>query len=298
MTEKALMTTEIPGLDLIARGKVRDIYDLDEHLLIVTTDRLSAFDVVMDRGIPGRGKVLTSLSVFWFDFTRDIVPNHLESISLDDMPAEVRNCDQDLDGRTMLVRRGEVLPVECIVRGFLAGSGHKEYLKSGGVCGIDLPAGLEMAGRLPEPIFTPSTKATEGHDENISFARMEKIIGSGRAAKLRDISLDIYGRGREHAEKKGILLADTKFEFAMIGDEIILVDEVMTPDSSRFWDAEEWTPGVSPDSFDKQIVRDYLETLDWDKLPPPPHIPDEVIDKTRGRYETILQRLTGLENDQ
>lgn len=297
MTDQALMTTDIPGLNMVARGKVRDIYDLDEHLLIVTTDRLSAFDVVMARGIPGRGRVLTSLSVFWFDFTRDIVPNHLESISLGDMPAPVREYGGDLEGRTMLVRGGEVLPVECIVRGYLAGSGYKDYLKTGGVCGIDLPPGLQLADRLPEPIFTPSTKAVKGHDENISYARMEKVVGSSRAAKLRDISLEIYRRGAEHAERKGILLADTKFEFAMIDDQVVLVDEVLTPDSSRFWDATEWTPGTSPDSFDKQIVRDYLETLDWDKLPPPPEIPDEVIEKTRGRYETILQRLTGLDNE-
>ncbi len=297
MTNQALMTTDIPGLNLVARGKVRDIYDLDEHLLIVTTDRLSAFDVVMARGVPGRGRVLTSLSVFWCDFTRDIVPNHLESISLADMPAPVREYGGDLEGRTMLVRGGEVLPVECIVRGYLAGSGYKDYLKTGGVCGIDLPPGLQLADRLPEPIFTPSTKAMKGHDENISYARMEKVVGSSRAAKLRDISLEIYRRGAEHAERKGILLADTKFEFAMIDDEVVLVDEVLTPDSSRFWDAAEWTPGTSPDSFDKQIVRDYLETLDWDKLPPPPEIPDEVIEKTRARYETILQRLTGLDND-
>jgi phosphoribosylaminoimidazole-succinocarboxamide synthase len=292
------MQTDLPELELRARGKVRDIYDLGDQLLIVTTDRLSAFDVVMREGIPGRGKVLTSLSVFWFDLTRDIVPNHLLSVDIADMPEPVQAQADVLDGRTMLVRKGDVLPVECIVRGYLAGSGYKDYLKTSAVCGIDLPEGLQLASRLPEPIFTPSTKATEGHDENISYARMEKVVGSSRAAKMRDLSLAIYARAVEHAERRGIILADTKFELALIGDEIVLVDEVCTPDSSRYWDAKEWQPGVNPDSFDKQIVRDWLETTDWNKLPPPPEVPVEVIEKTRQRYETILQRLTGLESDQ
>jgi phosphoribosylaminoimidazole-succinocarboxamide synthase len=294
MPNESVLRTEIPGLELAARGKVRDIYDLGEQLLIVTTDRLSAFDVVMDEGIPGRGRVLTSLSVFWFDYMRELVPNHLLTIDTSEMPEGVR-ARPELEGRTMLVRKGEILPVECIVRGYLAGSGYKEYTKTGAICGIDLPPGLQVADRLPEPIFTPSTKATQGHDENISYALMEKMIGSSRAATLRDFSLEIYRRGAEHAESKGIILADTKFEFAMIGDEIFLADEVLTPDSSRFWDAEEWTPGTSPDSFDKQIVRDFLETLDWDKQPPPPPLPAEIIEKTRGRYHTILRRLTGLD---
>jgi phosphoribosylaminoimidazole-succinocarboxamide synthase len=289
----AFLQSSIAGLPLLARGKVRDIYDVGDQLLIVTTDRLSAFDVVMNEGIPGRGRVLTSLSVFWFDSTRDIVPNHLLSCDLAEMPGDVAD-QPDLDGRTMLVRRGEVLPVECIVRGYLAGSGFKEYQRTGAICGVDLPPGLRIGDRLPEPIFTPSTKAEQGHDENISFARMEKVVGSARAARLRDLSLEIYRRGAEVAEAKGILLADTKFEFAVIDDEIVLVDEVLTPDSSRFWDAEAWSPGTSPDSFDKQIVRDWLETTDWDKQPPPPTLPAEIVEKTRDRYRMILERLTGL----
>jgi phosphoribosylaminoimidazole-succinocarboxamide synthase len=296
VTQEALRTTDIPGLALHARGKVRDIYDLGDHLLIVTTDRLSAFDVVMSQGIPGRGRILTSLSVFWFDFTRDIVPNHLVSCDLAEMPPQVRAQADALEGRTMLVRKGDVLPVECVVRGYLAGSGFKDYQKTGAVCGVDLPPGLRLADRLPEPIFTPSTKATHGHDENISYARMEKTVGSSRAEKVRDASLALYRRAAEHAERKGILVADTKFEFAVMGDEIVLVDEILTPDSSRFWDAETWSPGTSPDSYDKQIVRDWLEGSGWNKQPPPPTLPEEIIRKTGDRYRAILRRLTGLED--
>jgi phosphoribosylaminoimidazole-succinocarboxamide synthase len=297
MADTGFLTSDLPGLDLLARGKVRDIYDLGEQMLIVTTDRLSAFDVVLDRGIPGRGRILTSLSVFWFDTTGDIIPNHLLSCDLDEMPAEVRAGGEELEGRTMLVRQGEVLPVECIVRGYLAGSGAKEYARTGAICGIELPEGLRVGDRLPEPIFTPSTKAHKGHDENISYARMEKVVGSSRAQMLRDTSIALYQRATEHAESKGIIVADTKFEFAMVGDEVILIDEVLTPDSSRFWEIDAWKPGTTPDSFDKQIVRDYLETLDWNKQPPPPEVPDEIIEKTRDRYLSILQRITGLEND-
>ncbi len=291
---KTMIQSDLPELELIARGKVRDLYDLGDEILIVTTDRLSAFDVVFDEGIPDKGRVLTALSCFWFEFASEVIPNHLISTDLDAMPDPVRARADDLTGRVMLCRKAEVLPIECIVRGYLVGSGHKDYERTGTVCGIKLPEGLRKGDKFAEPIFTPSTKATTGHDENISFARMEKIVGSERAAQVRDASIELYQRAAEHAARKGILIADTKFEFGLIGDELTLIDEALTPDSSRFWDAAAWAPGSVPEPFDKQVVRDYLETLDWDKQPPPPPLPPEIVAEAADRYRTILGRLTGL----
>ena len=286
--------TKLPGLNLKARGKVRDIYDLGDSLLIVTTDRMSAFDVVMNEPIPDKGKVLTAISAYWFEQVKDLVPNHL--ISLD--PADVKDLDPEaaaqLEGRMMLVKKAEPLPVECIVRGYLVGSGYSDYLKTGKVCGIDLPAGLPEAAKLEQPLFTPSTKAELGeHDENISFEAMSQKVGVDLAQKVKDLSLSIYSRARDIAAEKGIIIADTKFEFGMAGGELILIDEALTPDSSRFWPADQYQPGRSQPSFDKQFLRDYLSSLDWDKTPPPPTLPQEIIDKTRAKYVEAMERLTG-----
>ena len=289
-----MIESDIPELALIGRGKVRDLYDLGDEMLIVTTDRLSAFDVVFAEGIPDKGRVLTALSCFWFELASEVVSHHLISTDLAAMPAPVQAQGDELGGRVMLCRKAEVLPVECIVRGYIVGSGYKDYLRTGTVCGIRLPAGLRAGDRFDDPIFTPSTKATTGHDENISFARMEKTVGSERAAQIRDTSLELYRRAAEHAARKGILIADTKFEFGLIDDELTLIDEALTPDSSRFWDAAAWAPGSVPAAFDKQVVRDYLETLDWNKQPPPPLLPPEIVAETAARYRTILARLTGL----
>ncbi len=286
--------TDLPGLNLKARGKVRDIYDLGDRLLIVTTDRMSAFDVIMDEPIPDKGKVLTAISAYWFEQVKDLVPNHL--ISLD--PADVEGLDRgsaaQLEGRMMLVKKAEPLPAECIVRGYLVGSGYSDYLKTGKVCGIDLPAGLPEAAKLEQPLFTPSTKAELGeHDENISFAAMSQKVGADLAQKVKDLSLAIYSRARDLAAEKGIIIADTKFEFGLAGGELILIDEALTPDSSRFWPADQYRPGRSQPSFDKQFLRDYLSGLDWDKTPPPPELPQEIIDKTRAKYVEAMERLTG-----
>ncbi|HHJ13049.1 MAG TPA: phosphoribosylaminoimidazolesuccinocarboxamide synthase [Gammaproteobacteria bacterium] len=284
------------SLPLLARGKVRDIYAVGEdHLLIVTSDRLSAFDVVLPDPIPGKGEVLTAVSNFWFDKTRTIVPNHLaDEPGLEQVLPDAAEREQ-VAGRAMLVRRLRALPVEAIVRGYLIGSGWKDYQATGAVCGIRLPDGLELAGQLPEPIYTPSSKAEVGaHDENIDYAATESLLGPELAARVRETSLAIYRMAAEHARARGIIIADTKFEFGLDGDgRLVLIDEVLTPDSSRFWPADRYRPGQSPPSFDKQFVRDYLETLDWDKCPPGPRLPSEIIEKTAKKYREALQRLTG-----
>ena len=292
------MRTDIPGLS-VRRGKVRDIYELDgERLLIVASDRISAFDVVIGEPIPDKGKVLTGLSVFWFDHLADTVTSHLERF-LDTPEAvaehESRLADfaETLAGRSMVVRKLDIYPVECVVRGYLAGSGWKGYEENGEVCGIKLPEGFTESAKLPEPIFTPATKAESGHDENISFGQMVEIVGSDVAEHLRDASIRTYLRAAEHARSCGIILSDTKFEWGRLADEIILADEVLTPDSSRFWPAESYEPGRSQPSFDKQFVRDYLEGCDWDKTPPAPALPDEVVAKTRLKYIEAYERLTG-----
>jgi len=291
--EEAVLHTDIPGLKLLRRGKVRDIYERDaEHLLIVATDRISAFDCVMREGIPGKGKILTRMSLFWFDFLKDTVSTHLVTADVEDMGEEARASAAVLEGRTMLVRKAEVFPVECVVRGYLAGSGWREYREGGTVCGVQIPPGLREAEKLPEPIFTPATKAASGHDENITFERMCDIIGKEDAVRIRDLAVEIYTRAAEYAASKGIIIADTKFEFGRVDGGIRLVDEVLTPDSSRFWPASEYRVGGSPPSYDKQFVRDYLDSLDWDKNPPPPPLPADVIEKTRDKYMEALTRLT------
>jgi phosphoribosylaminoimidazole-succinocarboxamide synthase len=288
------MSNEVlSGLTLFAKGKVRDIYDLGERLLLVASDRISAFDVVLPTQIPDKGKILTALSAYWFDIMKDIVPHHLITTNVDEFPAVCQPHREKLAGRTMLVRKSRPAPVECIVRGYLVGSGWKDYQATGAVCGIPLPKGLQEASRLDEPIFTPSTKAAVGaHDVNISFDDMVQKIGRTKAVKMRDATIAIYSRAREMAEKKGIIIADTKLEFGMEGDDIILIDEVLTPDSSRFWPADGYRPGKTPDSFDKQYVRDYLLSLNWDMKPPAPPLPPEVVRKTQEKYNEALRRLT------
>ncbi len=288
----ALIQTEIPGIKLVNRGKVRDVYDLGDALLFVATDRLSAFDVVMPNGVPRKGEVLTRISLFWFELMKEI-PNHLLSADVSTRP-ELREYAKDLQGRSMIVKKAKVLPVECIVRGYLVGSGWKDYKATGIVSGIKLRNGYRQASKLDQPLFTPSTKAEQGaHDEAISFAEVEKLIGSEKAAAIRDLSLKIYTTARDYAEKKGIIVADTKFEFGEINGQIILVDEVLTPDSSRFWPARDYQEGTSPVSLDKQYVRDYLETLDWNKTAPGPELPAEVVNKTSEKYIEAYRMLTG-----
>jgi phosphoribosylaminoimidazole-succinocarboxamide synthase len=291
----AAVKIELPGIEKFKSGKVREVYDLGDQYLFVASDRISAFDCVMPNGIPDKGRVLNMISKFWFNRTRNVVKNHMISTDVNDFPAELKQHAKLLEGRSMLVKKAELLPVECIVRGYLIGSGWKEYQKSGTIGGMKLRSGYEMAGKLDEPIFTPSTKADEGHDENISIDRMKEIIGEELGQKLIDISLELYKTAADYALTKGIIIADTKFEFGMIGDELILIDEVLTPDSSRFWPADTYKPGSSPFSFDKQYVRDYLETLDWDKTPPAPELPEEVIMKTREKYLEAYKLLTGEE---
>lgn len=288
-----LLKTDIPGARLRNRGKVRDIYDAGEHLLIVASDRISAFDVVMAEGIPGKGAVLTQISKFWFSLTRDVVPNHFVTDEVQEFPAPFNRYPEQLQGRAMLVKKAQPLPVECIVRGYLAGSGWKEYRKSGTLHKMNLPAGLQESSRLPEPLFTPSTKAEEGHDENITFEEMLKLVDREIAGAAREKSLQIYRRGVEIAEEKGIIIADTKFEFGLLNGELILIDEALTPDSSRFWPKDQYQPGKSQPSYDKQYLRDYLETLDWDKTPPPPPLPETVVQNTSLKYREILRILTG-----
>ncbi len=291
-----ILNTDLPDLKLVARGKVRDIYDLGETLLIVTTDRISAFDVVMNEGVPDKGYVLTQISAFWFRQMEDIIPNHIISTEVRDFPAECQKYAHILNGRSMLVKKAQPLPVECIVRGYIAGSGWKDYRATGGICGITLPADLVESDKLEEPIFTPSTKADQGaHDENISFARCVELVGPETAEKIRDVTIAIYTRARDIAAAKGIIIADTKFEYGIHNGELIIIDECMTPDSSRFWPMDRYRPGGPQPSFDKQFLRDYLETLDWGKTAPPPPLPEEIVRKTGEKYREALVRLTGTE---
>jgi phosphoribosylaminoimidazole-succinocarboxamide synthase len=289
----ALVRTDFRDLPLHARGKVRDVYDLGEHLLFVATDRISAFDWVLPNGIPDKGRILTQLSVFWFGVLNALVPTHLALAEGADDPRIPARYRPVLAGRAMVVQKAEVFPVECIARGYLAGSGWKDYRRTGSVCGIPLPPGFVQAARLPEPVFTPATKATTGHDENIPFEVVERLVGAETADALRGLTLACYRRGAALAEARGIIVADTKFEFGRAGGRILLVDEALTPDSSRFWPADRYAPGQSPPSFDKQFVRDWLETTTWDKSSPPPPLPRDVVYQTRAKYAEALERLTG-----
>jgi len=285
--------TDCPELKLVNRGKVRDIYDLGEHLLIVTSDRISAFDVIMDVGIPQKGYVLTEISKFWFNQMSDLIPHHLIATEVDDFPAVTHQYREQLEGRSMLTKKAEPLPIECIVRGYLSGSGWKEYQQQGSLCGIDLPAGLLQSDKLPKTLFTPSTKAELGnHDENITFAQAAELCGEGIAQQVSDISIAIYERARALADTKGIIIADTKFEFGLIDNQLIWIDEALTPDSSRFWPKDLYQAGSAQPSFDKQFLRDYLETLDWNKQAPAPKLPEEIVKKTAEKYLEALKRLT------
>ena len=303
-----ILNTELEGLTLHRRGKVRDVYEIDDRLLIVATDRISAFDYVLGSGIPDKGKVLTQLSGFWFERMGDLVPHHLISTDVQAFPEPARRHAEQLRGRTMLVRKTDPVPIECVARGYLSGSGWKEYQQTGRVCGIELPSGLRESDRLPEPIFTPATKAESGHDVNISEAEAGRLVGAGLISRLKKLTLEIYSRGVAHAESKGIIIADTKFEFGLARrssagaeaapaptDEIVLIDEVLTPDSSRFWPRDQYEPGHGQPSFDKQYVRDYLEAIRWNKQPPVPSLPDDVIHRTREKYVEAYRLLTGTE---
>ncbi len=294
MASQVISTTEFKNLKLKGRGKVRDIYDLGDRLLIVATDRMSAFDVVMPNQIPDKGRILTQLSKFWFDLTKEIVPNHVISTEVKDYPKDCEPYQEMLRGRSMLVMKTEVLPVECVVRGYLSGSGWEEYKKTGEVCGIRLPKGLVESTKLGEPVFTPATKAEMGlHDENIPFERVEKIIGNDLAQKVKLLSMAVYKKARDFAEQRGILIADTKMEFGMKDGKLILIDELLTPDSSRFWPRDEYQAGGPQKSFDKQFLRDYLLSIHWDKSPPAPQLPEEIIQKTREKYLEAYERLVG-----
>jgi len=285
--EKVILKTDMPGIKFLRSGKVRDIYDLGENILMIASDRISAFDVVLPNGIPGKGKLLTQISIYWFRQMEDIIKNHLIATDVDKYPSPCQKYREQLEGRSMLVKKSEQLPVECIVRGYLSGSGWKEYKKTGSVCGIRLPEGLKESSRLESPIFTPSTKAEEGHDINISFGETIHIVGQEMAERLRDMSLRIYSKAREMADKKGIIIADTKFEFGIYDNELILIDEILTPDSSRFWSLRTYEPGKGQDSYDKQIIRDYLLSLDWDQTYPGPELPDSIVEKAIERYREI-----------
>jgi phosphoribosylaminoimidazole-succinocarboxamide synthase len=287
-----VLESHLEGLK-VRRGKVRDVYDLGDRLLIVATDRISAYDVVMPTAIPDKGRLLTALSLWWFDFLKGLTPNHLITADVRRMGPAAKADAAMLAGRTMLCRKARVFPVECVVRGYLAGSGWREYQTSGTVCGIRLPPGLRQCDRLPEPLFTPATKAETGHDENISFERAREIIGAEAATTLRDRSLAVYRKAAEYAAGRGILIADTKFEWGEVGGGIVLVDEVLTPDSSRFWPADTYEPGHDQPSFDKQFLRNWLDTLDWDRTPPGPKLPDDIVAKTRAKYVEAYERLTG-----
>jgi len=293
MMNEPILQLELPGIKKLRSGKVRDIFDLGDRLLLVASDRISAFDVIMPNGISRKGEVLTQISFFWFDRFASLVPNHLLAGANDPLPRELQPFSGQLARRTMIVKKAKPLAIECIVRGYLSGSGWKEYQKARTVCGIKLPAGLKESAELPEPIFTPSTKAEAGHDKNISFEQAETIVGHDFAAQARDLSLKIYKAGRDYARQRGIIIADTKFEFGISDGGLILIDEVMTPDSSRFWPADQYAPGRGQPSFDKQFVRDYLETLDWNKTPPGPVLPDDVVAKTSAKYLEAYERLTG-----
>jgi phosphoribosylaminoimidazole-succinocarboxamide synthase len=288
-----ILNLELPGIKKLRSGKVRDIFDLGDALLLVASDRISAFDVIMPNGIPRKGEVLTQISHFWFEKFSALVPNHLLARANDPLPKNLQPFADQLARRSMIVKKAKPLAIECIVRGYLSGSGWKEYRNSQTVCGIKLPTGLTESAELPEPIFTPSTKAEAGHDENISFAQAQKIVGAELAQQAGDLSLKIYKAGRDYARQRGIIIADTKFEFGLSDGKLILIDEVMTPDSSRFWPADQYAPGKGQPSFDKQFVRDYLETLDWNKTPPGPKLPDEVVAKTSAKYLEAYERLTG-----
>jgi phosphoribosylaminoimidazole-succinocarboxamide synthase len=290
----ALLTTNLGNTHLLGRGKVRDLYAVDNNLLLVATDRISAFDHVLASGIPGKGKILTQISLFWFELLTDLVPNHLITADVKEFPAALRPYADQLEGRSMLVKRAAMFPVECVVRGYLTGSGLKEYRLSQSVCGIPLPSGLEDGSRLPEPLYTPSTKGEVGtHDENISYAASVAAIGEADASELRRLTIDLYKKATQHAESRGLILADTKFEFGRTKEGIILADEVLTPDSSRFWEASAWKPGGAQPSFDKQFVRDYLESIRWNKQAPAPGLPDEVVERTQAKYLEAYRRLTG-----
>jgi phosphoribosylaminoimidazole-succinocarboxamide synthase len=290
----ALLTTNLGTTPLVGRGKVRDLYAVDGALLLVATDRISAFDHVLGTGIPGKGKILTQISLFWFDLLKDLVPNHLISAKVSEFPAALQPYSDQLEGRSMLVKRAEMFPVECVARGYLAGSGWAEYQSSKTVCGIALPAGLLDGSRLPEPLFTPATKSQDGaHDENISYAAVASHVGVTHAAELRRLTLALYHRAAAHAQSCGLILADTKFEFGKTTEGVILADEVLTPDSSRFWDAKTWKPGGAQPSFDKQFVRNYLEEIHWNKQAPAPGLPSEVVERTRAKYLEAFRRLTG-----
>jgi phosphoribosylaminoimidazole-succinocarboxamide synthase len=296
MSNTEVLTTDLGNLNLLNRGKVRDIYDCGDTLLIVTTDRISAFDVVLPEGIPHKGKVLSQLSAFWFEVMSDVIPHHLISMDIEDFLPVFRNYESTLKGRSMLVTKAQPLPVECVVRGYLAGSGWKEYQETASICGIPVKEGLKESAPLEEPIFTPSTKAELGdHDENITMDKVKELIGGALADRLKEVSITLYKKGREMAREKGIIIADTKFEFGLVEGELILIDEVLTPDSSRFWPEDEYEPGRAQKSFDKQFVRDYLLTLTWDKQPPAPHLPEEIVRKTSERYLEAFRRLTGRE---
>jgi phosphoribosylaminoimidazole-succinocarboxamide synthase len=298
LLDPVLLRTDIPELELHASGKVRDVYRLGgEQLLFVATDRISAFDYVLATGIPHKGRVLTQISLFWFEFLREVVPNHLVTADVESYPANLRAHADQLRGRSMLVMRAEMVPVECVVRGYISGSAWKEYKATGKVCGIELQKGLKESDKLPEPIFTPSTKATTGHDENISFEEMVRVVGRERSEKLRDITLKIYTKASDYARGRGIIIADTKFEFGITSKGITLADEVLTPDSSRFWPADKYQPGRAQDSYDKQYVRDYLEEIQWNKQPPAPALPPEVARKTSEKYLEAYRQLTGRELD-
>jgi phosphoribosylaminoimidazole-succinocarboxamide synthase len=292
-TAPPLLETSLPGVKPWKKGKVRDVYDLGDRLLVVATDRLSAFDVVLPTGIPGKGILLTQMSLFWFRLLADVVPHHVITAEVDEYPAELRPFRDQLEGRSMIVVKTDVLPVECVVRGYLAGSGWKDYKATGSVCGLVLGAGLRESDRIEPPIFTPATKAVTGHDENIRFETMAATVGEERAAQARQVSLEIYSRARAHAEARGIILADTKFEFGVRDGRLVWIDEALTPDSSRFWPRDGYAPGRSQPSFDKQFVRDYLETLRWDKRPPGPELPPHVVARTVEKYVEAFERLRG-----
>jgi phosphoribosylaminoimidazole-succinocarboxamide synthase len=288
-----VMETNFNELKLLRRGKVRDVYEVDDYLLIVATDRVSAFDVVLPNGIPDKGKVLTRISLYWFNHVKDVIENHIVATDVKDYPQILQKYSDTLEGRSMLVKKANPMPVECIVRGYLSGSGWKEYKEKGTVCGIKLPEGLVESSRLDEPIFTPSTKAEEGHDINISFEETKKVVGDEIAEKLKNSTLAVYKKARKMAEDKGIIIADTKMEFGIYNDKLILIDELLTPDSSRFWSIKDYQPGRGQDSFDKQIVRDYLLTLDWNQTYPGPKLPEDITAKTAARYREILEIITG-----
>ena len=293
MNHHVLLESNLPGVELLARGKVRDNYVVGDKLLIVATDRISAFDYVLATPIPDKGRVLTQLSIFWFDFLKDLVPTHFLTANVDEYPDPLPRYRDQLEGRSMLVRRAKMFDIECVARGYLSGSGWKEYKQTSAVCGVPLPAGLTESAKLPEPIFTPATKAVTGHDENISFERAAEIVGLESATRLRDLTLGIYKKASDYAETRGLILADTKFEFGFVGNELVLADEVLTPDSSRFWPRDAYKPGGAQPSYDKQYVRDYLEEIKWNKQPPAPALPEEVAAHTADKYRDAYRLLTG-----